>query len=123
MIAASVGDGNQGVAVGKNIVQIGTLVIPVIPVVAGLVLLVAGAGAFVYFSLGPAQMTGPFSVAVAEFGEVDASGQVHHSPDGERLSEWIYGGLQDELKPCRKSSTCEPGTTAWVGDRSGSKSA
>ena len=98
MIAASVGDGNQGVAVGKNIVQIGTLVIPVIPVVAGLALLVAGAGAFVYFSLVPAQMTGLFNVAVAEFGQVDASGQVHHSPDGERLSKWIYDGLQDELR-------------------------
>jgi len=35
---------------------------------------------------------------VAEFGEVDAAGQVHPSADGQQLSQWVYDGLQLEVK-------------------------
>lgn len=42
---------------------------------------------------GPAVMNGLFNVAVADFGEVDASGQVRPSADGRELSRWIFEGL------------------------------
>ena len=98
VIAGAVGEGARGVVVGKNIIQIGTFVIPTLPVVLILLVLVGlvvgGAATF----LGPGQMTGLFNVAVAEFGQLDADGQVHPSKDGQLLSEWIFRGLQEEYK-------------------------
>lgn len=46
---------------------------------------------------GPAVMNGLFNVAVANFGEVDASGNVQASADGRELSRWIFEGLRLEF--------------------------
>jgi hypothetical protein len=42
VIAGQVGDEAQGVAIGRNIIQIGTVVLPTLPVLAGLLLAVFG---------------------------------------------------------------------------------
>lgn len=39
-----------------------------------------------------------FNVAVAEFGQVDAQGNVSPSKDGKNLSKWMYGQLKTEYK-------------------------
>ena len=41
---------------------------------------------------------GIFNVAVAEFGEMDASGAIHSSKTGKQLSEFAVNYLRDELK-------------------------
>ena len=102
-IGANVGEGAQGVAVGKNIIQIGTLVVPTVPVL--LLLVVMGSG-IVFLGLklsglagprGPATMQGAFNVAIAEFGQDDGKGHVTHSDDGARLSRWVYDSLRAQL--------------------------
>ncbi len=94
---------------GKNVIQIGALTVPVIPMVVAAVGLL-GLLAFVTYRAvvparlpiatpvqGPMQMTGLFNVAVAEFGQVDATGQVQPSADGRQLSRRIYEALQLEF--------------------------
>ena len=46
---------------------------------------------------GPLKMDHPFNVAVAHFGEQDASGQVSESEDGAVLSTWVFETLQTEF--------------------------
>ncbi len=87
---------------GKNIIQIGTLNVPAIPLVL-LALGLLGLFGFVTYRTfvpipGPTRMSGLFNVAVVEFGEVDATGQILPSADGQQLSQWIYDGLQLELE-------------------------
>ena len=98
LIVGSVGTGSRGVAIGKGIVQIGTLVVPIRLVLA---LFGALAGALAGFILvpiltAPSAMSGPFNVAVAEFGQANQDGGVTYSADGQRLSQWIFTNLQKE---------------------------
>jgi tetratricopeptide (TPR) repeat protein len=44
----------------------------------------------------PAEMTGTFNVAVAEFGELDAGGDVRASETGRTLSSWLFRSLVRE---------------------------
>ncbi len=46
---------------------------------------------------GPLKMDHPFNVAVAYFGQQDASGQVSESEDGAVLSTWVYETLKTEF--------------------------
>lgn len=46
----------------------------------------------------PAIMRGGFNIAVANFGEIDAAGQVQESEAGQTLSQWLYEGLAAELQ-------------------------
>ncbi len=91
------------VAVNRSIIQIGTLVVPTAPVVALLVLVAAILGVLILSALGsiqapgPAQMQGGFNVAVAEFGQLDAAGQVARSEDGQRLSKVVYDTLRAQI--------------------------
>ncbi|HEX7975894.1 MAG TPA: tetratricopeptide repeat protein [Anaerolineales bacterium] len=96
-ISAHVGEGGRGVAVGKNIVQIGTLVIPTLPVLALLGLVVAGLVYLALGSLGPEQMTGSFNIAVADFGQAAAQGDGSASAKGSLLSRLLFEGLKLEL--------------------------
>ncbi len=41
---------------------------------------------------------GIFNIAVAEFGEMDANGEIHESDAGKQMSEWAASYLRDELK-------------------------
>jgi len=99
VIVGDVGQEARGVVVGKNVIQIGTLVVParlVVAVVAAFVGLVA-LSAFLAWSQVPDKMTGLFNIAVADFGEVDASGQVRPSPRGQAISQRLFKGLQIEF--------------------------
>jgi tetratricopeptide (TPR) repeat protein len=74
-------------------VQIG-IVIAVLAIVA-----LAALVAFqVFRPRGPAQMTGEFNVAVAQFGQVGADGEVQSSEDSQRLSQWLFERLEVEYE-------------------------
>jgi tetratricopeptide (TPR) repeat protein len=87
------------VAVGKNIIQIGTLVIPVLPVIILVVVLLAGVGGVLLASelKKPQKMAGVFNVAVAEFGQADAQGEGRSSNTAKNLSKQVYDSLKNEL--------------------------
>jgi tetratricopeptide (TPR) repeat protein len=96
-ISAQIGAQARGVAVGKNIIQVGTFVFPTWPVIL-LILILAGGGIFFYLrSLGPSKMSGAFNLAVADFGQLDAAGNSHPSANGKLLSQRLYEGLKAEL--------------------------
>jgi tetratricopeptide (TPR) repeat protein len=92
-------------AIGKNIVQIGTLVIPTVPVVAvlallGLVVIVVGVslsgsagGPRPAETPGPTRMRGGFNVIVAEFGQVGADGKLQPSEIGQQVSLQVFNAL------------------------------
>lgn len=94
---------------GKNYIHIGALVVPVVPVILVGLGLLGLLGFISYRTLnpaplptptivqGPVQMDGLFNVAVAEFGQVDSSGQVQSSTDGQQLSRRIYEALRLEF--------------------------
>ncbi len=98
-ISAEIGKGAQGVAVGKNIVQIGTLVIPILPTLILVVILLAAAGGvyFYFQNQRPKKMDGIFNVAVAQFGQSDAQGAGKPSDIGKALSKQVYDSLKTEL--------------------------
>jgi hypothetical protein len=91
--------GDTEIVSGKNIIKIGTLVIPAVPLLVS-VLAVAVISVFLgwYFLVPDRMPSDTFNVVVAEFGQVDAQGKVTHSEDGQNLSEWMFRQLQDEYK-------------------------
>jgi hypothetical protein len=100
VIVGDVGEGARGVVVGKNVVQIGTLVLPArlaLVLVVLLVGLVAGSAFLAWNLWVPDRMTGLFNIAVAEFGQVDSQGQVHPSPRGQQISQRLFNGLTIEF--------------------------
>lgn len=91
-------------------IQIGTLVIPALPLLGLLFLLVAAALVWGWSQLGPTEMPGgSFNVVVAEIGQKDANGQVHSSEDGKQLSRWIFTELKNEYKDLPQNSE----VTVW----------
>ncbi len=98
VIKGSVGEGARGVVIGKNVVQIGTLAVPAVPLIL-LILVISGAWAYQRLRpTGPTVMTGEFNVAVAQFGQVGRDGRVQESEDSRRLSQWFFERLQDEYE-------------------------
>lgn len=98
VIAAEIGEDAQGVAVGKNIIQIGSLVIPTLPLLA-LIMMVAAAFVYlVFLPRGPKEMSGEFNVAVAQFGQLDTAGTIVAKDDSKNLSRWLFERLQAEYK-------------------------
>jgi tetratricopeptide (TPR) repeat protein len=93
VIAAYVGEDARDVVIGKNIIKIGTLVIPTVPVLAILFVVVSALIFVAVNFLGPTKMDARFNVVVAEVGEMDAEGQMHRSEDGQLLSKWIFDEL------------------------------
>ncbi len=91
-------------------IQIGTLVIPAIPLLGLFFLLVAVALVLGWSQLGPTEMpSGSFNVVVAEIGQKDTNGQVHPSEDGKQLSQWIFTELKNEYKDLPQNSE----VTVW----------
>lgn len=114
VIAADVGAGAQHVAVGKNIVQIGSLAVPLVPLLLLCVIAAAGLASFLWWAYrpGPQRMAGAFNVAVADFGVLDERGQPVRSEVGRRLSTWVYTELtrrQDEAE----RTTSGIGANVW----------
>jgi tetratricopeptide (TPR) repeat protein len=106
VIAAEVGEGARGVATGKNIIQIGTLQVPIWAVLALLAGVAAAIALLAWIAFrppqGPATMSGLFNVAVADFGMLDSRGQVSSSQTGDLLSRRLYEGLQIEFNSLPK---------------------
>ena len=96
-ISGSIGANARGAAIGKNIIVIGTLKIPLLPLIILIILVLAAIAFFGLRMLGPAKMTGTFNLAVAEFGQVDASGKVVASSKGEQISRRLFQVLKIEL--------------------------
>ncbi len=91
--------GDTDIVAGHNIVKIGSLTIPALPLVVGVVVVLGLLAFGLWFYLVPIQMPlNTFNVAVAEFGQVDARGRVSASEDGKNLSEWMFGEMQAEYK-------------------------
>ena len=108
-IAASVQQ-SQNVVVGKNIVQIGTLMVPIPLLVAILVALIGGVG-LIFWQLnslaprGKMRMDGTFNIAIADFTELDARGRpVARSTMGREMSEWVYNSLQKQREDYTRTS-------------------
>jgi tetratricopeptide (TPR) repeat protein len=103
VIVANIGEGAQDVIVGKNVIKIGTLVVPATPVFVGVVILLALIGLAAYLYFVPDKMPeGRFNVAVAEFGELDANGDARSTANGQLFSRYIFDTLRgemDELRP------------------------
>ncbi|MEP7199514.1 MAG: hypothetical protein ABI874_06845 [Chloroflexota bacterium] len=91
------GDIQGDVAVGRNIIQIGNLNMPLIPVLLVIALVAAlGVGAYWWFAV-PSKMSGGFKVAVAQVGRVDANGNAQASDDGSKLSQFVFESLKSEF--------------------------
>lgn len=103
VVAANVEQGARNVVVGKNIVQIGTLVVPVPLLALVLVALIATTGVVIWkfdqlAPAGPARMDGTFNIAIADFVELDARGQPTHSASGRQISAWVYNSLEEQRR-------------------------
>ena len=94
VIAGEVGEDARGVVIGKNIVQIGKLEIPLLPLLLLPLILIGGFAAAFFAFRGPTRMEGSFNVAVAEFGQEKPSGRVVSSGEGKLLSKWVYESLE-----------------------------
>jgi tetratricopeptide (TPR) repeat protein len=86
----------------KNVIEIGTLVLPTGPV-AVVALALLGVLALAFYLIFPptppdAAQNSLFNVVVAEIGQVDAAGSLRPSADGEQISERIYEGLRLEFE-------------------------
>ncbi len=99
VVIAQVGDHAENVAVGKNIWQINiggrNLTLPIFVATACLLAIV---GYFLFrqfeYLWNPTQMTGVFNIAVAELGEVSASGDIRESLHGAALSEVVFNSIR-----------------------------
>src|SRR5258708_15453037 len=96
-IVAIVGEGASDVVVGKNIIKIGTLVVPMLPAVIALLTAIVAVTIAVWYVTVPTKMSGTFNIAVADFSEQDATGNVNASDNGRLLSRLIFDNLSDEL--------------------------
>jgi tetratricopeptide (TPR) repeat protein len=119
-IFGRVGDDARGVAIGKNIVQIGTLVVPtrLVLIAVGVVAMSGLVWAGVVIQAlraptGPAVMTGPFKVAVASFGQIGEDGRVRPSEEGRLLSKWIFTSLQGEYKTLPRAFVGDVDDGVW----------
>lgn len=97
-ITGSIGSNARGAAIGKNIFQniivVGTVKIPVLPVLVLIGIVVAALAFFGFRSLGPDKMSGSFNLAVAEFGQEQADGKVVSTSSGQLISRRLFEGLQ-----------------------------
>jgi hypothetical protein len=96
------------ITVGKNIIKIGKIVIPIWMFVVAIALPFVVAGG-AYFAFVPAKMpnnAAQFNVAVAPFGEL-RNGQVEDSATAELLSQWVAEGLTQE-KPVYEAAFGNP---------------
>jgi tetratricopeptide (TPR) repeat protein len=103
VVIAQIGPGARNIVVGTRNVQINignrNLTLPVL-LIPLLLLVIIG---FLVYPLAepiwnPAQMTGQFRIAVAEFGEMDSNGKVRRADNGQVLSRWLFEALQDEYQ-------------------------
>jgi tetratricopeptide (TPR) repeat protein len=102
VVIGQVGEGATNVVIGKNNIQINVggrnLTLPIYAIAAALSLILA----LLLYPLvepiwWPSQMTGPFRIAIANFGEQNSRGQVQPSERGTVLSNWFTDNLVSEM--------------------------
>lgn len=99
VIIANVGAGAQDVVVGKNILRIGTLVIPALPAVIALILTLVSAAGGLWLYLVPATMPdGYVNIAIANFGMVGADGRIRTSKDSDLIGRTLFATVRDEVQ-------------------------
>lgn len=97
VIIAEIGPGARDVIVGKNVIRIGTLVVPALPAVAALLFLASAAVLGLWWAIVPATMSGDaFNIAVAQFGQISGD-RVSHSQDAALVSQTLFTSLKSEL--------------------------
>ncbi len=109
--------GNVGdVRVEKSVLRIGTLVIPALPALIGLLVALALSAGAAYLALTPARMpegVNKFNIAVADFGAVDATGKTTESPEGAWLSREVYTSLKSQLGELQRQAGHDFQITVW----------
>jgi tetratricopeptide (TPR) repeat protein len=103
VVIAQVGQGARNIVIGTHNMQINigdrNLTLPVLSIP---LLLLAVVGFLVYPLAepiwNPAQMTGQFRIAVADFGEMDSNGEVRPTENGRVLSRWLFDSLYAEYQ-------------------------
>lgn len=102
-IIANVQD-SRDVIVGKNIIKVGTLVVPAVPVFIGVVILLIVGALLVYLRLVPDKLDrNSFGVAVAQFGEMGADQHIVTTDASQAFSRTVFVTLRDELEPLAKN--------------------
>ncbi len=90
---------DQITATGKNIFQIGTLIIPLWPMVAAVAILAVSSGLVIWNAFfrtaQPQPMSGLFNVAVAPFGQIGIEGDYKTWEGGTQLGQGLAIQLQD----------------------------
>ncbi len=115
IVIGQVGEGATNVVIGKNNIQINVagrnLTLPIYLIGAALLVIL---GLLTYPLVEPiwhpTQMTGPFRIAVADFGEIDAQGRVHATGRGAEMSKWFFDNLFGEYQ----SSTTDVARTIEI---------
>lgn len=97
VIRGDVGEGARGVVIGKNVIQVGTLVVPLVPVLLILFAVLAVAAVAAWLAFTDVKMPKGFNIAVAQFGEADQDGKLYRSAVGSQLSESVYQELGSQL--------------------------
>lgn len=112
VIIANVGAGAQDVVVGKNILRIGTLVIPALPAVIALILTLVSAAGGLWLYLVPATMPdGYVNIAIANFGVVGADGRIRTSKDSDLIGRTLFATVRDEVQRLAPIIAARYGTT------------
>ncbi|MBI5031362.1 MAG: hypothetical protein HZB51_12605 [Chloroflexi bacterium] len=113
-IIANVGEGARDVIVGKNVIKVGTLVVPAVPVFVGVVILIVlvAIGGYLYFV--PNKMPlDTFNIAVADFGVMGADKQIQVTSESQSFSRMIFAALRDELIPLATNQPGLPKPLVW----------
>ena len=106
----------RDVRVEKSVLRIGTLVVPALPALIGLLVALGLSAAIAYLALIPARMpegVNKFNVAIAEFATLDAAGQVAASTDGAWLSQDVYTSLAGQLSELQRQAGRDFQITIW----------
>lgn len=112
-IVANVQD-SRDVIVGKNIIKVGTLVVPAVPVFIGVVILLMVAALLAYGQVVPDKLDkNSFGVAVAQFGEIGADRRLITTEASQAFSRNVYVTLRDELEPLAKNLPAQLKPVIW----------
>ncbi len=120
VIIGQVGEGATNVVIGKNNVQINVggrnLTLPIYAIAAALLVILSFlVYPFVEPIWWPSQMTGPFRIAIAHFGDENTHGQIRSSERGAVLSKWFTDNLVAEMQ--RAGSDMGETLEIWQDDR------
>ena len=85
---------NDEIEARKRTIRIFNINVPAVPVLIGLMAFIAIATFGAWFAVTPAKMNGEFNIAVAQFGEEDAQGNVKASASGAQLSALVFERLR-----------------------------